>query len=611
MTSRERGLENQVRRLTARQQRGQQLADRIVRYRLLLFILAALASSVFLFRWGTQWWLPFTAMAFTPFIVLVIWHRRVDTAVTRLLLYRTIKENHLARLALDWENLPPPLPTPERQEHPFAYDLDLVGSRSLHHLLDTAVTQEGSARLQSWLMHSNPDPATMAQRQALVAELARQPRFRDRLALQAMLVNRTGRFTGQAMLTWLEQTLPPAVFRLPLLILAPMAAGNILLFLLTQADLLPPIWMITWLAYLALYLLWGLRHTDSLFQDTLALQDGLEAAQAVFTFLEGNRYGRTPHLQVLCAPFLETAARPSHHLRHTHRIAAGIGVQQNPLFGFLLNAVIPWNLGFAYLMARHRIALSARLAAWLDVWYELEALSSLAAFAWLNPGHTCFATLDETTDTAFTVRQISHPLVPAAQRVHNDFAIHEQGAVIIITGSNMAGKSTFLRTLGVNLALAYAGGPVLATEMQMALFRLFASIRVADSLTDGFSFFYAEVRRLQQLLTALQADEARPLFFLIDEIFRGTNNRERLIGSRAYVRALARGQGMGLIATHDLELVHLAEENDHIHNYHFRDDVADGRMVFDYKLHPGPCPTTNALKIMQLAGLPVADNGLE
>jgi DNA mismatch repair ATPase MutS len=192
-------------------------------------------------------------------------------------------------------------------------------------------------------------------------------------------------------------------------------------------------------------------------------------------------------------------------------------------------------------------------------------------------------------------------------RVTNDYEVDEVGQMTIITGSNMAGKSTFLRTVGVNLALAYAGGPVVAGSLHTSLFRLFASIRVADSLTDGFSFFYAEVRQLAQLLSELQADEARPLFFLIDEIFRGTNNRERLIGSRAYIRALAAGRGTGLIATHDLELIHLAEENGKIHNAHFRDDVVDGRMVFDYKLHPGPCPTTNALKIMRLAGLPVEE----
>jgi DNA mismatch repair ATPase MutS len=171
----------------------------------------------------------------------------------------------------------------------------------------------------------------------------------------------------------------------------------------------------------------------------------------------------------------------------------------------------------------------------------------------------------------------------------------------------MAGKSSFLRTLGINLRLAYVGGSVAANSLQTSLFRLYTSIHIQDSLADGFSFFYAEVRRLQSLLAALQQDDERPLLFLIDEIFRGTNNRERLIGSRAYIRALASGHGLGLVATHDLELVQLADELSGLKNYHFRDAVENGRMIFDYKLHKGPCPTTNALKIMQLAGLPVAE----
>jgi DNA mismatch repair ATPase MutS len=251
--------------------------------------------------------------------------------------------------------------------------------------------------------------------------------------------------------------------------------------------------------------------------------------------------------------------------------------------------------------------LNTLLPAWLDTWYELEALSSLATFAYLNPG-TTFPRVEPGPSPAgllFHARDLGHPLIPAGQRVGNDFALDELGRVILITGSNMAGKSSFLRALGVNLCLAFAGGPVVAQEMVTRLFRLYTSMRLTDSVTDGYSFFYAEVRRLKALLMELEQGEERPLFFLIDEIFRGTNNQERLLGSRAYVRALAGGHGVGFIATHDLELVKLADENPLIHNYHFRDAVVDGRMVFDYKLHPGPCPTTNALKIMALAGLPV------
>jgi DNA mismatch repair ATPase MutS len=145
----------------------------------------------------------------------------------------------------------------------------------------------------------------------------------------------------------------------------------------------------------------------------------------------------------------------------------------------------------------------------------------------------------------------------------------------------------------------------LAGSLSLLPLRVFASITVTDSVTDGFSFFYAEVRRLKMLLDSLRESDKVPLFFLIDEIFRGTNNRERLSGSRAYVDALIGENGCGAIATHDLELVTLALNNPAVSNYHFRDDVIEGRMVFDYKIHPGPCPTTNALRIMRLAGLPV------
>jgi DNA mismatch repair ATPase MutS len=199
---------------------------------------------------------------------------------------------------------------------------------------------------------------------------------------------------------------------------------------------------------------------------------------------------------------------------------------------------------------------------------------------------------------------MGHPLIPAGKKVVNDFEMDSMGEIALITGSNMSGKSTFLRTIGVNLCLTYAGGPVDASSLQTRLFHVFTSMRVNDSVTEGYSYFYAEVRRLKALLSALDESDL-PLFFLIDEIFRGTNNRERRIGSESYIRALAGRNCLGAIATHDLELVKLAETLPAIQNKHFREDVLDGHMVFDYILRPGPCPTTNALKIMQMEGLPV------
>jgi DNA mismatch repair ATPase MutS len=169
----------------------------------------------------------------------------------------------------------------------------------------------------------------------------------------------------------------------------------------------------------------------------------------------------------------------------------------------------------------------------------------------------------------------------------------------------MAGKSTFLRTVGINLAMAFAGAPVQARSLSTNLFRLFTSINVKDSLEGGLSHFYAEVRRLRRLLDELESDHKLPLFFFVDEIFKGTNNRERFQGSTAFLKHVAGKNGIGMVSTHDLELASLEKEISQLSNWHFAETIEAGRMSFEYKIKPGPCPTTNALKIMEIEGLPI------
>ncbi len=204
----------------------------------------------------------------------------------------------------------------------------------------------------------------------------------------------------------------------------------------------------------------------------------------------------------------------------------------------------------------------------------------------------------------FSGNKVGHPLIKKENKVCNDFTFKPQGEIAIITGSNMSGKSTFIRILGINLSLAYAGCVVNAENLQISLFRLFTCIKVSDSLIDGISYFYAEVRRLKALLDEIESP-GYPVFFLIDEIFRGTNNIERLKGSSMYIKKLTETNTVGVIATHDLELVKLSDKISKVVNYHFKEEIKNGKMIFDYKLNAGPCPTTNALKIMKLEGLPV------
>jgi hypothetical protein len=344
------------------------------------------------------------------------------------------------------------------------------------------------------------------------------------------------------------------------------------------------------------------------FDAVVELDGELDKFSALLLFLERYPLHKQPHLLEFCAPFRQPDCLPSSYLRRVKRVTAGIGVSSNPLIGLLLNVILPWNFTFAYLAGSLRGQAGDILERWLDTWSQLEALISLANFAYLNP-RFCFAQVSENALPVFQAQALGHPLILAGQRVCNNFRLEGLGEIALITGSNMAGKSTFLKTVGINVCLAYAGGPVCAEQMSLRPFRMHTCMRISDSIADGFSYFYAEVRCLRSLLDKLRQpvdqEGAAPLLYLIDEIFRGTNNRERLIGSQAYIRALIGANGIGWIATHDLELAHLAEKDRRAGNYHFRDEVRDGRLVFDFQIRPGPSPTTNALKIMQMEGLPV------
>ncbi len=608
---RRRALQRQVARLERRLANLEQTSARLTWARLLVFLAGIIFSGILFFLRGPLPWLASLAIWLIPFALTVAYHRRIDGAIRRHRLWRDLKERHLARMALDWAQLPAAaVEVWERNDdHPFAGDLDLLGPRSLHRLIDIAVSSDGSRRLRAWLLDIDPQMEEIARRQALVRALRPLSLFRDRLALQAMLAadDEHEQWHAETLLNWAKAENDPSALRRWVLGLTTLGLINAVFLVLTLRLAWPPYWIAGVLLYFAIYLGQG-RVTSHFFQEAMSLQDALAQMTTVFSFLERPRYQTVQALQDVCAPFRGENRPPSQHLRALGRVVAAAGLSRNPVLWLALNLFFPWDLTFAYRLHRLREDIAERLPVWLDAWFQLEAASSLANLAYLNPHYT-FPEVSGSIGSAvpFVAREMGHPLIRHEEKVCNGFTVSSLGDVFIVTGSNMAGKSSFLRTVGVNLCLAYAGGPVDADFLQTGLFRLFTAIRVTDSVTDGISYFYAEVKRLKALLQALKQDEARPLFFLIDEIFRGTNNRERLLGSRAYIRALVGENGVGIIATHDLELVQLAQEMPQVSNYHFRDAVQDGRMVFDYRLRPGPSPTTNALKVMASEGLPVPE----
>lgn len=583
-------LDRRIADLTARSERLSSLRLLVAVGGLLLVGAAFLLNSAALLGLGL-------VIGVGGFIAAVIVHNRIKRWLHSFKLWRDIRQTHLARARLDWDNIPKPAAFFQDQ-HAIEVDLDLD---MLHQLIDTATTRAGSQRLREWLLPLHPDLTVIEERQALVRELIPLRHFRDRLTLQARLTqgNRRTQIDYAALVEWL-QTDADDVIQLPVLgVLIALSTVSIAVWLLTTADLIPRAFILVWAVYIGAYFTQSSK-LRSLLGEAETLVETLRQLRAVLGQVERYPFRTDSHLRDLCAPVVAT--RPSALLRQISRTLGGASLERNPYLWVLLNLAVPWDLFFAYRLQRQKRQIATKLPEWLAVWHTLEALASLANFADLNPDYT-FPTVNP--ERIFSAEQIGHPLIAAHQRICNDFAFEQVGDLVIITGSNMSGKSSFLRTLGVNLCLTYAGGVVTAHKLDTRTFRLFTSIRVTDSLEDGISYFYAEVRRLKSLLDALETVDDAPLFFLIDEIFRGTNNRERLIGSRSYIRAVVGKNGLGLIATHDLELAHLAEEQDGIRNAHFRESIVDDKMVFDYTLRSGASPTTNALKIMALAGLPV------
>lgn len=592
----ETSLLRQLERYTRRLAQLQHQSNRYSQWRVLMFIGGLIAIVI---AFNVADWAGYGAIVLwiIGFSVLIYFHRKIKDMITRFQIAAQIKRETLARIRIDWERLPPAMFTAD-SAHPFAADLDLLGDYSIHRLLDTAFSQGGSAQLRDWLLAQHPDLAVISERQALIRDFIPLGSFRDRLALQARQTGVKGKWDGERLRYWLTQDHGTPITRATVLMLGGLALVNAVLFILNQLGVIGPVWIISLIVYIFAT---GAQFANllNLFGDALTLESELARLNAVLGYLE--RYH--PHSSRLTAwfkPFQTADQRPSNSLRRIQRITAATSIQRNPILWFTLNILMPWDALFGYWLAQHKRELAQHLPQWLKQLYELEALLSLATFADLHPSYTFPIVEDQATLKATA---IGHPLIPA--RVQNDFTMR-LGDVAIITGSNMSGKSSFLRTLGINLTLAYAGSVVCADALHTGLFRVFTCIKVSDSVVDGISYFYAEVRRLKALLNALHAEDPLPLFFLIDEIFRGTNNRERLIGSRAYIEALINGNGCGLISTHDLELIGLEESFSAIRNYHFREQIRENRMQFDYQLRSGGSPTTNALQIMAIEGLPLA-----
>jgi hypothetical protein len=569
------------------------LANRISNTRLVLAIvgIAALWWSVQSTTSPRYAWLVPLAL----FVAAVIYHSRVRRARTRADRAAAHYRVGLARMEDRWSGLGNPGTELEDAHHVYAADLDLFGPGNLFELLSTARTRMGERTLAAWLLSSAPTSMVL-QRQQSIAELRDRLDFREDLAVLGETaevgvrpeeLSRWAESANQLTQRWI---LPAALF-LPVLLIAASLVWNVTAMASPFVAIL--------LLELGVVGLLRKRLTEVLGSTEQAF-DKLRLLADVTARLEREPLNAPLSKQLLRR--LSSAGVPAS--RAIARLATTVQFiesRRNPIVQ-ILDLPLLYSVHTALAAERWRRDHGRAVAAWLDAIGEFEALISLSGYSHEHPDDPFPELVDG--DASFVGVALGHPLLPQKTCVRNDVTIGEPTRVLLISGSNMSGKSTLLRTVGINTVLAMAGAPVRASHLRLSPLQVGANIRINDSLHKGSSRFYAEITRLRHLNES--ASRKPSLLFLLDEVLQGTNSRDRLIGAQGVIRALVDRGAIGLVTTHDLALTAIDVGGaERLRNLHFQDQLVAGRMQFDFKLHDGVVTKSNGIELMRSIGLDV------
>ncbi len=536
------------------------------------------------------------ALLLLVFVVLAVLHERVVDAESYARRVVAWAEQGLARLDNRYESVTAGVPTVD-DTHAYLGDLDVLGPRSLLASLDTTRTSPARALLAGWLLSPSP-PAEVRARQEQARRLAERSDLREALwAEGARLAKEPPSI--EPLLAWIEGPslhLPKSLAFRGFALLLP-ACTLTLLFFGSALTFLP---RAAWVAPLLLQLALQARHRVAVNAAINAVSDHhLDLARYARMFAVVEEGGLLP------------GPRTSAAIARLSRIASFVDARRNEVFRLFIGPLLSWDLSCALACEAFRSTVGADLRGRLAELARIEAHAALGTRAFERPDDVFPEILDE-GPPHLLAEELAHPLIAPDKAVRNSVTMDGAGTVLLVTGSNMSGKSTLLRALGANVVLALAGAPVRAKRLVTSPFDVRTSMRIRDSLDDGVSHFFAELRRLKAVVDAADAATAEParppVLFLLDEILHGTNSRERHIGARAIVHHLVRCRGCGAVSTHDLDLAALeGEAQGHVRNVHFREQVDGDTMTFDYVLREGPVTSSNALRLMRMVGLDVEE----
>jgi hypothetical protein len=494
------------------------------------------------------------------------------------------------------------------ENHVYADDLDLFGRGSLFELLSTARLPMGENRLARWLKTASTR-AEILERQTLITELRTKLNFHEDLAIRNEDLK--ARLNPESLVGWAEalRVLPGSAIRAVATLLGLAAIASF--FYSAFADILWPILAV--LAIEAVFRQWLLRRAESVLAGVECNAEGLLLFADTLQHVERESF-TSPHLQTLAAALRgdSNVSSASVAIRRLARIVFWIDAHHS-LLAHILELPLLYTVQAAFAAEAWRARYGARLGRWIDVAAEMEALLSLATYSFEHPADPFPELLDESSSAYFSGDELGHPLIPAAKCVRNSVTLDSNTRVILISGSNMSGKSTLLRTVGINTVLAMAGAPVRAKSLRLSPLTIGTRIRSTDSLQQGRSTFFTEILHIRRVFDLTESHHGGgngagtpPLLFLFDELLEGTNSHDRRIGAERLIQGLLQRGAIGMVTTHDLALTEISEKiGNLLCNMHFEDQVANNEMHFDYKLREGVVTRSNALELMRIIGLDI------
>jgi len=538
------------------------------------------------------------------FVGLIIGHarsaRRLDRARKAVAWY----DRSLDRLDHRWEGVGVSGERYLDDDHPYANDLDIFGHGSLFQLVCGVRTRLGEDTLADWLSHG-ADLDTVRQRQQSVGELRGLIDFREDLALLDAEVH--DEFNQNQLRKWVTAA-PRRIGRnrrIAATVLGAAAAATLVGWVIGFG--LAPFLIIV--LFEVLFFATMMREIRHIAAEADEAGSGLSILTQVLELLEQHEF-TTPSLAALRFALNTDGHPPSWRIRRLRNLIQKLNnCLQNQFFGpiaFLLG--VPVHVVDRVEQWRERIG--PHISEWLVAVGQIEALTSLAGYAFEHPDDPFPELVEESDGPCIEAAEVGHPLLPVAKAVCNDLRLGPQRRLIMVSGSNMSGKSTLLRTIGINVVLALCGAPVRARSLKISPLVIGTSMRVSDSLQHGESLFYSVISRMKSIVEL--SGQSPPLLFLLDEILQGTNSHDRRVGAEGIIHQLVQRGAIGLVTTHDLALTEIVDSFDgQADNIHFEDHLVNGRMYFDYRIRPGIVEKSNALELMRMIGLEVGDTPVD